>query len=418
MPDLLYRKDRCSMSRFALRCLRSSLLGGVALLLAGTPSLVAAASAPHAGRDAAVLYARPRAGLSRSGAVFAIRPSATCPTGHFLYADDGLDPNSISGYVINANCTLTPTPGSPYPTGGGQDVAALGANQIATSMANGPCVFHTDAFSGQVESFAAAATGALTEVSSILVGDHSTTFPGDIHVSADGHEVYLAVWGPPSYLDVLTVGSGCTLSLASTLENASAAYYAIALVNSGQLMAVDTQNSKIDIYKITNGTQLSLLTSTASQLASPDGAAAAVIGARSYVLNGMATAGPGEAEAHTINAQGVLGAVPGSPQTDPNSIDSASVFYDASHHQLIAGEMFSGSLGIYGAKAGAFAFLNQVVLPGRTGPTAMSELGSELYVLSTTGFVVDACVVASGSLTCALAAKLPFGGVPKGIGVL
>jgi|GEM_PF-493741 polyvinyl alcohol dehydrogenase (cytochrome) len=338
---------------------------------------------------------------------------------HFLYVDNGLSPNNkISGYQITSN-GLVPTPGSPYSTGGLQGVAAFGANQIATSTVNGPCVFHTDATSGLVESFAVnSSTGALTEVSIITVGDGSTYFPGDIHVSADGKYLYLAAWGTPSYLDVLTIGSGCSLTLASSLAVPNKLYFSIALVSSSQLMAIDNQNGRIDIYSISGGTTLKLLSSNPSQLTSPDGAGAAIIGTRTYIFNGIGTSGTGGVEVHTINAQGALGSVPGSPQMDPSSYDGAHVFFDRSHDQVIASEQYSNTLGIYGARGHAFAFLGQGALPaGRGIPTAMTELGSTLYVVTIFGSV-DACTVGSGSLSCSLAATLLPYTMANGIGAL
>jgi hypothetical protein len=49
------------------------------------------------------------------GRVYPLHQHATCPTGHFFYAESGIfgGPTSIAGYVINADCSLTPTPGSP-----------------------------------------------------------------------------------------------------------------------------------------------------------------------------------------------------------------------------------------------------------------------------------------------------------------
>lgn len=48
----------------------------------------------------------------------------------------------------------------------------------------------------------------------------------------------------------------------------------------------------------------------------------------------------------------------------------------------------------------------------------MVELGSELYVLNAFSGNVDACAIAAGSLNCSLAATLPSGGTPGGIGAL
>jgi 6-phosphogluconolactonase (cycloisomerase 2 family) len=337
---------------------------------------------------------------------------------HFLYVDDGTFPaNMISGYRITTHFGLVATPGSPYLTGGSQGVVAYGANQIATSPGSSgrqPCVFHTDEGSGLVESFAVATTGALTEVSMLFIGTGSS-FPADIHASPDGRYVYVAVWGPPSFLDVLTVGSGCHLTLASSLKQATARYYSIALLGTPGLLAVDNANNKLDVYRITNGTHLTLVSSTPSQLASPEGAAAGALGHQEYVFNGLTTGGPGEVEAHTVNGQGEVGPVPGSPAEDPNSRNGPYVFYDASHQQVIESEEDDDTLGVYGAQAGAQTLLSQATLPEGYGPTAMTEVGATLYVVANFDDVVDSCAIGAGVLTCALAGTLPYHALPEGI---
>jgi hypothetical protein len=125
----------------------------------------------------------------------------------------------------------------------------------------------------QVESFRVdPRTGALTEVS-ILVLPGSGTVGGDVHVAADGQEVYVTttplLFGEFT-LAVLTVGSGCRLTLANSQK---ASYYAIALVGNAGLFAVDTFDNLLDLYHIRHGTQLTLISSTTSQVLYPLGAA-------------------------------------------------------------------------------------------------------------------------------------------------
>jgi hypothetical protein len=269
-----------------------------------------------------------------------------------------------------------------------------------------------------VESFTVAATGALTEVSLLFLGTGSS-FPADIHASADGRYLYVAVWGPPSFLDVLTVGRGCHLHLASSLEQAQARYYSITLLGTTGLLAVDNANSKLDLYRITNGTQLTLVSSTPSQLTGPDGAATATIGGQEYVFNGLATVnGPGEVEAHTVNRQGMLGYVPGSPAEDLHSSAGPYVLFDQSHQQVIESEEGGETLGVYGECGGALTFLSQAVLPQGFGPTVMTELGATLYMVANGADAVYSCTIGVGALTCALAATLPSHSLPEGINVL
>jgi len=423
------------MFRILRRLPHLTLVVAVFALLAPLPPAAALASsnvlriaAPGAEPGVAIAASLSPLSRLRSGAVDSSMLGIPRTGAHFLYVDNGalgddhagevgMRLDSITAYQITLN-GLIPVPGSPFPTNGFQNPVHA-ANSLAASAANGPCLFHTDGGTGQVESFAIAADGALTLASSVdlnvLLGDVD-----DVHVSADGKYVYVAQWNllGPSYLDVLTVGSSCALTLASSVKRDSVLYYSIALVNSSSLMATDSLLGHIDIYRITNGTQLTLLSSMPSQLLNPSGAAAGTIGGRNYVFNGLNTLLPGETEAHTVNSLGKLGLVLGSPAIDLQSLDGEYVLFDHAHQQVIQSEQLSNTLGIYGAKLGVFQLLSHVTLPGAALPTAMTELGSELFVLNTLGGSVDACALHTGSAQCLLAANLPIFESPSGIAAL
>jgi len=404
------------------RRLLSPVLAGAALaLVAAMPSLTMAASPVALGHGTTTLT-HPGGIPTHPNAVYHLRGHATCAAGHFLYVNDGSVPNVINGYVINADCSLTPTPGSPYATGSDEATAAWSENQLATSMANGPCVYSTDSGGnggvGQVVSWSVASDGALTKVSAVQIANGSSSFAGDVHVSADGKFVYAPTWGPSSTLDVLAVGSGCTLTLASTLTASNALYRAIALLGNVGLMALDAANEKIDIYRITGGTKLALVSSTPTQITSGADGAAAILKSPigPLVFNGSYAVD--QTEVHTVSKKGVLGNVPGSPASDPSGSESANVFFDASHGQLIATEQFSNAMGIYGKKGSAYGLLGHVAMSGSDFPTAQSELGSELYVTNELGASVEACALGVGTGTCSVATSLSNFGIAQGIGVL
>lgn len=329
---------------------------------------------------------------------------------HFLYVDDASDPNSITGFQITPNgLTLVGT----FSTGGSGGQYAI--NQIATTPANAsnpPCVFHNDSISGQVESFTVdPATGVLTEVSIITVGSS----PNEIRASADGRYVYVTVMGvegPPSFLDVLAVNSGCSLTLVNSMVDMYANYESIALLGSSQLVAADTANTRIDIYQITNGTQLTLLNSNPSQLFSLSETATGQIGPIHYVFG----AGNGSIEAHTVSPHGVLGPVPGSPQSV-----AGYLLFDAGHQQLITSENAKNGKPVVialGSMNGSFALLGSAPLPNMPSGGPMAELGSELFVAAGQAGVgyIDACTVMRGAFQCSFAGK--FSGWTAGIGVI
>jgi hypothetical protein len=339
---------------------------------------------------------------------------------HFLYVDDGdAQQDGIDGYQMTRQ-GLVLTPGSPYPTSGYGGSGAFGINVIALSTAYGACLYHSDAqpggLSGQVESFTVnRTTGVLTEVSIIrLPGTY--TMAGDIHAAADGHEVYVATFpvllGHYS-LDVLTVAPGCALKLATSVLPAHG-YYTLALVGRDGLLGVATEYDRLDLYRISHGTQLTLVSSTPSQVLLPMGAAVGQVGGKTDTFNGIGTTGTSEVEAHTVSGQGVLGDVPGSPAVDSQGTWGAWVWFDPLHQQVLESESGSNTLGFYGAKGGALTLLGRAPVVGG-GPELMIQLGRLLFVEN--GWL-DVCLLRLGAATCHLAGTLPGGAAGWGLGVL
>jgi hypothetical protein len=413
------------MAKFPRLFLRPALIGVALAFVAAVPAFNATASiSPRVSSAAALASAgRIATGPSRT---FHVLPHQTCAAGHFLYEDNGSSPNYVDGYSIGANCSLTPTPGSPYATGGNSGLTGFGSNVIATSRANGPCVFHTDSggtgtpSTGMVESFSVASNGALTLVSSVVVAD-SSYYALDTKVSADGKTVYEANVSTGlfngSQINILRVGTGCTLTLVKTATFSSPLYFSIAPIGNTALEAVDTTNSHIDFYKLPS---LTLIKSNSSSVTSPDGLDTFLAGKKLYSNNGQATFSPPQNELDTTS-NGTLTPFPGSPATDTTSSDSNGAFVrlDIAHKQSIQSDVFSNTLGLFGLKSGSFAYLNSTSEPG-SGPTATALLGSELFVSNYLSFSIVGCTVGSGSISgCSTLATLGNGAaIPGGIGIL
>jgi len=396
------------MPAYLWRLLRLGWAGGVLLLLAAPPLASAAPLAPASPASAGAAKVGANSSLLGSRWRAQIAPSLTQSGPHFLYVDDGIPlTNGISGYQITRR-GLVPTPGgSPYPTGGSEGIGGLGVNALATSTVNGPCLFHAELQPGQdesqVESFSVnPATRALTEVSIVpLAGEDSTA--GDVHVSADGREVYVTqfplLFGS-YYLDVLTVGSGCALTLATHFYPPNG-YFTIALVGADGLLGVNTSGNTLDLYHICHGTKLTLVTSTPSQIMAPLGATSGLVGRQTYVFSGSGSTTLSAVEVHTVNGRGVLGSVPGSPAMDSSSRSGPWVFFDRVHEQIIESELDSNMLGIFGAQGGVLAFLSHTAVVGGTSPGPMAQLGTVLLVAIYGG--VDACVLTAGAASCLFA---------------
>jgi hypothetical protein len=196
----------------------------------------------------------------------------------------------------------------------------------------------------------------------------------------------------------LRVGSGCTLTPGSSLSPKIWFYTAIALLGNTGLVAVNTLANQIDTYRITNGTQFTLLSSTPSQAPSPGSVAVGRRGGQTYVFTSLGTIyQPGTEEAYTVNRQGMLSVVPGSPATDPGSQGSDYVLFDQVHQQVLQSEVLTNTLSIFGAKGEQFAFLSHTTLAVGGGPGPMAALGSLLFVDSSN---TNICLLGFGSVTC------------------
>jgi hypothetical protein len=426
------------MSQLPRLLLRPALAVVALALVAAVPLFAAtAAHTPAAAPGGAGAHARTAGGPPSATKTFHLRSHATCPTGHFLYADQGSYNalNGVDAYRINADCSLTSI--GFVQTASIQSYVYFGANHMAASRANGPCVFHSDSggsngsqtFPGLVESFAVAGNGALTLVSSVQVADGSTYVAGDIDVAASGTKLFaanIATTGTNgSQLQVLTVGSGCKLSLASTLTVASSLYTAIEVVAPSALEAIDF-NGHIDFYTI-SGTKLTLHTSNPSAITNPNGVDHLLAGKTLYSLAGQASVGPPQAELDTTT-NGTLQPFPGSPATDgnPTAANGGYVTIDAAHKQGIESEPDSHTLGLFGLKAGKFAWLNDTSLTANDfDPSTSVILGSALYVnnlydASFNSGPIMACTLAAGAITnCAdVATRGSPGGVAGGVIIL
>jgi hypothetical protein len=411
------------MSKFLQPLLRPVLFSIALAFVVAVPSFTAtAANSPRA--DAARLVAFPRANSSHwanAGKTYHLRSHATCPTGHFLYADEGTSPNNVAEYTINADCSLTLI--GKVPTGSSSVIAAFGSNYIATSKANGPCVFHSDT-SGQVESFTVSTNGSLTLASSVTVADGVSYYAGDIRISADGKTLYEANIGTGfvgSQLNALSVGSGCKLTLTASATESSPLYFSIQAVAPGVIEAVDYYGH-LDFYKV-SGSTFSLIKSNNSSIVGPDGLSTVVVGSKAYSLAGQATFSPPQAELDTTT-NGTLTPFPGSPATDgnPTASNGAYVIIDKVHKQGIQSAVFSDSLELYGLVSGNFAWISSTSLPvSGNDTTATTILGTEIYVNNVfSGGPIVACVLGAHSISgCSPAANLPdTGGVAEGVGVL
>jgi len=415
------------MARFP-RLLLQPVLVSVALAVAMlVPSLgVVHAGVVHPAVVRAVVLPRAWGGPTGTSRTLRLPTQAGCPSGHFLYADQGSSPNAVDEYQINTDCSLTAI--GTIPTGSSAVEAAFGSNYIAVSKANGPCVFHSDT-AGQVESFTVAANGTLTLASSITVADGVNYYAGDLRVSADGRSLYeaniSANFAHGSQLNLLAIGKGCALKPLATATVSYPLYFSVAVASPTEVAAAD-YNGHLDFYTV-SGSSIELLHSNMTEIAAPEGLSMLTAGKTTYAAIGQNALGAPMAEVDMVS-NNVLQPFPGSPaQTrDPLANNGAYVLIDAARTQLIQSQEYADQLGLYGVKSNKVTWLNDTALPANDNdPSATAILGSELYVnnifdASFNAGPITACVLGAGTITnCADAAtRSGVIGVPEGIGIL
>jgi len=325
---------------------------------------------------------------------------------HYVYVDNGSSPNSISGYLATSS-GLTPLPGSPYATGGSGGGSGYGGNQVAISPDH-KCLFASDDGSGTFNSFAINADGSLTLVT------HATVEAANVQavaVSPKGGVVFVDMFngygsGP---IDSFSIGAGCAITEAQHVDIGAGIGSIAVSADGSRLFASSYTNSFIDTYAI-SGTSLTLLKSNPANPNSPGGLAS--VG--NYVFSGNAAL-TSETGGYTFDRSGTLTPLPGSPATDPQGSNSAQIWLDLSHKQLIASEQFSNSFGIYGLQSGSYTFLAHAAGAGTVNPTAMTQLGSYILVTNNGGGSISPCKVGAGTLSCLSPITLPVVGSPNGI---
>jgi uncharacterized protein (TIGR03437 family) len=129
------------------------------------------------------------------------------PAQNFVYTNDSVSPNAVTGWSVDAQGKLTQIPGAPFGTGGRADGVALSfpdqnftANRIVTSKAAN-LLFASNDSDGTISAFSLnPATGVLSLVAGSPFGSLGTCNAGySLAVTTDGK--------------TLVAGSGCTATL-------------------------------------------------------------------------------------------------------------------------------------------------------------------------------------------------------------
>ena len=358
---------------------------------------------------------------------------------HYIYADDGLCPDSIDGYQITGG-KLVPTPGMPYSAGktSRTQLMVFGYNTLAVTPANsvhGPCLVHSDGSQAQVESFTIdPATGVLTLASTVsALSKDPSSLAKDVRISSNGNLVYVSITpggGPTGNLSSLSLGTGCMLKLDQQFPVPTQSYDSLLLVSASRMVAINLSRHGIDTYALTPTGGITFVNSVSGRLSGTDGVADQTFTTKAgkqvtilYTGQFRLSIKPGsnaQAGQYTPST-GAFSSLASSPQKDLGGISLDYLLFNTANHYLIGTESFSGSLGVWSAANFTFKFFGHVRLPsGVSEPTTMAQIGTQLFVIGGNSVIVRCTItaVAPGVTNCAIAANLSGnGGGVEGVAI-
>jgi hypothetical protein len=307
-------------------------------------------------------------GLGTGGGLFASSRITTAVLGKFLYvANNGSD--DISAFSVGAGTgVLTPVPGSPFDTGG-----AAGPGLSLAATPDNRFLFAANGLSQNITAFAINPNGSLTRI-----GDPVFAFqePAGVKVTPDGRFLAVVLINDPPHGSVamFSIGSDGTLTLAQ-------------------------------------------LPQPVRPIGGPAGAAAGIdITCNSATVTlGEASAGSTLVDVFTLDPDtGLLTPVDGSPFNPPAGINSNVPLLSVDDAFLFVSNQASNSITVLSVSdfslIGAFS---AGALPAPSG-LATDQAGAHLYAAKTSGSVSVFNIGTDGSLTLAPGSPVSTG-QPRGL---
>lgn len=313
------------------------------------------------------------------GASYIYAQDGTCPDGIDVYSVTGTGINHIEN--VSVGCS------------GGQ---YYGNHQLAVARTPADCLLFNDE-DGNVYSFTIdSSTGEIPSSPSSTVTTGGT--PGDLLVS--GSTVYVADTGSHE-IDVLTLGSGCALTLRSVNSTGTEYDTDIALVNPTTIVSDDFTSGDLVAYTKQSNDTLVETANTPGQLSQPDGTAAQSLGSSTLVFTGEAATNPPETQGATFRGSSFT-ALKGSPaqSSDPNSSGGVIVAVASADHLLLQADVISSQVGWFTVTSNGLTYRSDTPLavPGGS-PSEFTLAGNDLLVPDAATGDVEACVIATSGVS-------------------
>ncbi len=325
------------------------------------------------------------------------------PTTNFLFVNNqAATGNSIAGYSVAVDGTLTALAGSPVATGGlGANAACSSVNRLALSAGNN-LLFVSNGGDQTISAFAIDPTsGALTSAAgSPFASGLTLDACSGISLSAtpDGRFLMASSNGQ---IKTFSIGAGGVLTSLSTAANPVVPNAGMKISASGQLLAV-SNGASVSVFSINPDGSLTAVAGSPFAEAGTGTLAGLDFSSTSGLLFGAeASATAAFADAWTIGANGVLSSVAGSPFST-TAINSNVVLLSPNDSFLFASNQGSNSVSSYGVGVGGSlssigSFGSAASLHAPVG-MATDRSGSLLFVADDTFGVAVFRINGAGSL--------------------
>lgn len=367
-------------------------------------------------------------------ALLAVPASAVAGSGHtaaagHVYLDDGTTgTNTIAAFDRQADGSLTPTPGSPFPAGGagtGTGLASQGAVQIA---GDGRYLLAVDAGSNEISSLRIKKDGSLKQVTGGVVASGGNQ-PVSIAVHNDLVYVANAGAGGSNYTGFrlgdngrLTPIAGSTYTLPDDAQPGDVLFN----TTGTKLVGTRVNSSEIDSFTVGRGGRLTAAPGSPypAQGLGPFGSEFRPTDpSQLFVSNAHDGAGLGTVSGFIDGVDGTLSSIAGSPFADYQTAPCwVEISPDGNH--LFTVNTASGTISRYSIAAdGALTLIGSTPVSQSGGVGAVdagiTPAGDVLYVNESRIAKVAAFAVDGGTLTelSSSPTDLPAGATPAGIAV-
>ncbi|MBZ5524489.1 MAG: DUF11 domain-containing protein, partial [Acidobacteriia bacterium] len=326
------------------------------------------------------------------------------PTGNFVFVNNqAAAGNSISGYSVAADGTLTALAGSPVATGGlGGTVACSSVDRIALSAGNN-LLFVSNSGDLSISAFQIdPASGALTAAAgSPFASGLTLDACGGISLSASPDGAFLMA-SSNGQIKTFSIGAGGALSAVSTAANPVVPNASMKISANGQFLAV-SNGASVSLYTINGDGSLSAVAGSPFAETGTGTLAGLDFSSTSGLLFGAeASATSGLTDAWTVAVNGVLSAVAGSPFSS-TAVNSDAVLLSPDNSLLFASNQGSSNINSFSVSAGGSltsigSFGSAASLHAPVG-MATDRSGSLLYVADDTFGVAVFRVNGGGTLS-------------------